>query len=198
VFDWWTQPAVEANGIGVSGLQARQTTLFAAWGVLEYNAPTQFGLSHSGRTKWPGLCLAGARPAPASCVGRELGDPIQCDWNMRIELKLILAAVCLLAVMSLVLALAPQPAEAEKRNPCAEAGNLTVNCGFDTFTDQPWNGKQLRVPQGWWFFILAGSPDFQQAEDTFWGRFYGRGVPGGGGGTGSGLSNQHRLGGGQL
>ena len=81
----------------------------------------------------------------------------------------ILAVVCLLAVLSLVVDLAPQPAEAGARNPCAEAGNLTVNCGFDTFTEQSWSGKQLRVPEGWWFFVLAGSPEFQQAVDTYWG-----------------------------
>jgi hypothetical protein len=27
----------------------------------------------------------------------------------------------------------------------------------------------LRVPTGWWYFILSGSPDFRQAEDTYWG-----------------------------
>ncbi len=62
------------------------------------------------------------------------------------------------------------PVGAGARNPCAEPGNLTVNCGFDTFTEQSWNGKQLRVPEGWWFFVLEGSPDFRQGADTFWGQ----------------------------
>jgi hypothetical protein len=82
----------------------------------------------------------------------------------------ILVVLDFLAAMSLAVGLASPPVDAaSRRNPCQEAGNLTFNCGFDTFTEQPWNGKQLRVPEGWWFFVLAGSPDFQQSDDTFWG-----------------------------
>lgn len=55
------------------------------------------------------------------------------------------------------------------RNPCVEPGQVASNCGFDTFTEQSWNGKALRVPQGWGFFVINGSPDFRQAEDTYWG-----------------------------
>jgi hypothetical protein len=55
------------------------------------------------------------------------------------------------------------------RNPCQEPGQVAFNCGFDTFTEQSWGGKMLRVPTGWWYFILSGSPDFRQAEDTYWG-----------------------------
>ncbi len=55
------------------------------------------------------------------------------------------------------------------RNPCQEPGNLTQNCGFDTFAEHWWNGKRLLVPSGWWYFILNGSPDFRQADDTYWG-----------------------------
>lgn len=55
------------------------------------------------------------------------------------------------------------------RNPCQEPGQVAFNCGFDTFTEQQWGGKMLRVPTGWWYFILSGSPDFRQAEDTYWG-----------------------------
>ena len=55
------------------------------------------------------------------------------------------------------------------RNPCQEPGQVAFNCGFDTFTEQPWGGKMLRVPTGWWYFILSGSPDFRQAHDTYWG-----------------------------
>jgi len=39
----------------------------------------------------------------------------------------------------------------------------------------------LRVPTAWWYFILSGSPDFRQAEDTYWGApslaFITNGVP---------------------
>jgi hypothetical protein len=55
------------------------------------------------------------------------------------------------------------------RNPCQEPGQVASNCGFDTFTEQSWAGKTLRIPTGWWYFVLAGSPDFRQAEDTYWG-----------------------------
>src|SRR5512136_1520327 len=55
------------------------------------------------------------------------------------------------------------------RNPCEEPGQVAFNCGFDTFTEQSWGGKLLRVPTGWWYFILSGSPDFRQAGDTYWG-----------------------------
>lgn len=75
-----------------------------------------------------------------------------------------------LLVSTLMMGSGLGPVGAGARNPCAEPGNLTVNCGFDTFTEQSWNDKQLRVPEGWWFFVLEGSPDFRQGADTFWGQ----------------------------
>jgi len=77
--------------------------------------------------------------------------------------------VCLGLLLSIPLIWPVGPVGAGARNPCNEPGNLTYNCGFDTFTEQSWQGKQLRVPEGWWFFILNGSPDFRQGQDTFWG-----------------------------
>ena len=61
------------------------------------------------------------------------------------------------------------PAGAGPYNPCEKPGNVTYNCGFDTFVDRDWNGKILKVPDGWWHFVLEGSPDFRPHIDTYWG-----------------------------
>jgi hypothetical protein len=61
------------------------------------------------------------------------------------------------------------PALAGARDPCREPGNLTNNCGFNGFVDRMQGEKRLQVPDGWWPFILAGSPDFRPADDTYWG-----------------------------
>jgi hypothetical protein len=61
------------------------------------------------------------------------------------------------------------PARAGSHNPCLKPGNLTYNCGFDTFVDQDLAGKQIRVPQGWWHFVVSGDLDFRQSDDTYWG-----------------------------
>lgn len=55
------------------------------------------------------------------------------------------------------------------RNPCLEAGNLTQNCGFDTFVDHVDGQKQYQIPTGWWYFVLAGDLDYRPADDTYWG-----------------------------
>ena len=74
------------------------------------------------------------------------------------------------AVLSVGLGLwAFWPAHAGSHNPCLKPGNLTVNCGFDTFVDQTFAGKQIRVPQGWWHFVVSGDLDFRQSDDTYWG-----------------------------
>jgi hypothetical protein len=59
--------------------------------------------------------------------------------------------------------------QAGARNPCEQPGNLTQNCGFDTFVDQVHGGKRLQIPVGWWYFIQAGDPDFRPSDDTYWG-----------------------------
>jgi hypothetical protein len=94
-----------------------------------------------------------------------------CGVNMRVKqsrLLILLFAGPVISVL-LVVAVLCLPALAGARNPCIEAGNLTANCGFDTFTDR-WQGdKRLQVPDRWEYFILAGSPDFQPSDDTYWG-----------------------------
>ena len=91
------------------------------------------------------------------------------------------AVGCVLIAIVLVTALNSATVWAGARNPCREPGQVAFNCGFDTFTEQSWGGKMLRVPTGWWYFILSGSPDFRQAEDTYWGApslaFITNGVP---------------------
>jgi hypothetical protein len=54
-------------------------------------------------------------------------------------------------------------------NPCLEPGNLTFNCGFDTFVDYNLDGKRLQVPEGWWYFIISGDLEFRPSNDTYWG-----------------------------
>jgi hypothetical protein len=69
----------------------------------------------------------------------------------------------------LVVGAAWQGVSAGARNPCAEAGNLTQNCGFDTFVDHSAGGKRYQIPTGWWYFVLSGDPDYRPSEDTYWG-----------------------------
>lgn len=54
-------------------------------------------------------------------------------------------------------------------NPCEKPGNLTVNCGFDSFGAQTHNGKPLQVPTGWTYFILDGDLEYRTSTDTYWG-----------------------------
>ena len=54
------------------------------------------------------------------------------------------------------------------RNPCLEQGNLTQNCGFDTFVDDWVGEKRYLIPAAWWYYILAGDPDYRQSDDTYW------------------------------
>ena len=60
-------------------------------------------------------------------------------------------------------------ANAGARNPCLEAGNLTQNCGFDTFVDDWVGEKRYQIPAAWWYYILAGDPDYRPSDDTYWG-----------------------------
>lgn len=55
------------------------------------------------------------------------------------------------------------------RNPCLEAGNLTHNCGFDTFGEQFYQGRRLEVPVGWTHFVLGGNVEYRTSIDTYWG-----------------------------
>ncbi len=91
-----------------------------------------------------------------------------CALNMWLKQGrwLVAGSILVLLLLSGLLLLRPQ---AGARDPCAEPGNLTFNGGFDTFADR-WQGdKRLQVPEGWWYFVLAGSPDFRPADDTYWG-----------------------------
>lgn len=77
----------------------------------------------------------------------------------------LLRVLILLALVSL----GGRLVEAGARNPCAEPGNLTQNCGFDTFVDQ-WQGeKRYQIPAGWSYFVLSGDLDFRPSDDTYWG-----------------------------
>ena len=60
-------------------------------------------------------------------------------------------------------------ASAGHRNPCLEQGNLTQNCGFDAFVDDWVGEKRYLIPAAWWYYILAGDPDYRQSNDTLWG-----------------------------
>lgn len=62
-----------------------------------------------------------------------------------------------------------RPANAGARNPCLEPGNLTQNCGFDTFADDWAGDKRYLIPAGWWYFIVEGDLEYRQADDTYWG-----------------------------
>jgi hypothetical protein len=60
-------------------------------------------------------------------------------------------------------------ANAGAHNPCQEPGNLTRNCGFDTFADH-WQGEnRYQVPTGWGYYILGGDLRFSPSNDTYWG-----------------------------
>jgi hypothetical protein len=85
--------------------------------------------------------------------------------NRQEIVRLVLAMGLFLGLLGLL----PLPASAGARNPCVEPGNLTYNCGFDVFVDRFEGEKRLQIPDGWWYFILDGSPDFRPAEDTYWG-----------------------------
>jgi hypothetical protein len=60
-------------------------------------------------------------------------------------------------------------ADAGDSNPCLEPGNLTQNCGFDTFVDDWVGDKRYQIPAGWWYFILTGDPEYRPSDDTYWG-----------------------------
>jgi hypothetical protein len=83
--------------------------------------------------------------------------------------RFIWGIVCV-GLLSLLLAGSdPRSATAGARNPCLEEGNLTQNCGFDTFVDN-WQGdKRYQIPEGWWYFILAGELEYRPSDDTYWG-----------------------------
>ncbi len=59
-------------------------------------------------------------------------------------------------------------AMAGDQNPCLEEGNLTQNCGFDTFVDDWEDDRRYQIPTGWWYFILAGTPEYRPSDDTYW------------------------------
>lgn len=61
------------------------------------------------------------------------------------------------------------PAAAVDQNPCNVPGNLTYNCNFDTFSDHTQGGAIKQIPDGWWFFVLMGDPEFRPSVDTYWG-----------------------------
>jgi hypothetical protein len=82
------------------------------------------------------------------------------DWrNLAVGLLLFL----------LVAGSGRRSASAGARNPCLEEGNLTQNCGFDTFVDDWVGEKRYQIPAAWWYFILAGDPDYRPSDDTYWG-----------------------------
>ena len=72
-------------------------------------------------------------------------------------------------VLLLTANLSSHPIGAGARNPCIEAGNLTQNCGFDTFMDHWQDGKRYQIPTGWGYFVLSGDLEFRPHEDTYWG-----------------------------
>ncbi len=74
----------------------------------------------------------------------------------------VLLSVLLMSSISLV-------ASAGARNPCAESGNLTQNCGFDTFVEQASGGRTHQVPAGWQHFVLSGDLEYRTSVDTYWG-----------------------------
>ncbi len=81
----------------------------------------------------------------------------------------ILIGLGLLLAIMLLMDLPSWFAVAGARNPCAEPGNLTRNCGFDTFVDQMAGQKRLQVPQDWTYFVVSGDLEYRPAIDTYWG-----------------------------
>jgi hypothetical protein len=60
-------------------------------------------------------------------------------------------------------------ATAVDQNPCDVPGNQTYNCNFDTFSDHTQGGAIKQIPDGWWYFVLQGDPEFRPSVDTYWG-----------------------------
>lgn len=87
----------------------------------------------------------------------------------RSRLMTVGLGISMAAAVLVVPLLACLPAIAGARNPCKEPGNLTYNCSFDDFGEAMDNGRRLVFPSGWWYFILAGTPEFRPAVDTYWG-----------------------------
>jgi hypothetical protein len=83
--------------------------------------------------------------------------------------QLVIGAIWFLITIPILAVWLHPVVDAGARNPCQEPGNLTHNCGFDTFTGRDHDGKQLQVPVGWEYFILAGNMDFRTSIDTYWG-----------------------------
>jgi hypothetical protein len=102
---------------------------------------------------------AGSTPSRAGSVG-EMGRR-----QRRFTTTLVAGLVLGLTMASLGLG----SAVAGSHNPCLEPGNLTFNCGFDIFVDHDLDGRRIQVPQGWWYFVVSGNPDFRPSDDTFWG-----------------------------
>ena len=88
---------------------------------------------------------------------------------MRMLIRFIWRVFCVALVCAFAVGLLGWPAAAGDRNPCLEAGNLTQNCGFDAFVDDWVGEKRFQIPVAWWYFILAGDPDYRPADDTYWG-----------------------------
>jgi len=85
------------------------------------------------------------------------------------RVRLLGIAIALAVVLVLVADLGWGTVHAGPYNPCAKPGNLAYNCGFDEFTEDVYNGKRLQFPKGWWYYVVAGEPDFRKADDTYWG-----------------------------
>ncbi len=87
----------------------------------------------------------------------------------RTQRTLALDLLLLLLVIMLVIGAGARSAGAGARNPCAEPGNLTQNCGFDVFVDHWESAKRYQIPAGWWYFVLSGDLDYRPSDDTYWG-----------------------------
>jgi len=88
---------------------------------------------------------------------------------MRVLISFIWRVLCTGFVCVFAAGLLCWPAGAGTRNPCLEVGNLTQNCGFDTFVDDWVGEKRYQIPAAWWYFILAGNPDYRPDDDTLYG-----------------------------
>jgi hypothetical protein len=91
--------------------------------------------------------------------------------NMEVERgqRLKLRGAGLLVAVVVATGLVSLPLGAGARNPCVEPGNLIYNCGFDNFVEQVAGEKRYQIPEGWWYFILSGDPEYRPADDTYWG-----------------------------